>query len=112
MFIVALGLGPVLSAWQQTWFSVIYIALIPCLVLPLGLLGFAIDVNYERVYTGMQVCRHSRPFIVLSIITVLIVLVANRSMRRMECCGISSSAPWPPLTADFCDCCLIGHRWV
>ena len=43
------ALGPDLPVWTQIWFSVAYIALLPIVVLPLALLGFALEPNLERV---------------------------------------------------------------
>ena len=49
ILIARYALGPDLPAWTQIWFSVAYIALLPIVVLPLALLGFALEPNLERV---------------------------------------------------------------
>ena len=43
------GNGPELSSWGQAIACAAYIATLPILVVPLGMLGFALEPNYARV---------------------------------------------------------------
>mmetsp|Transcript_26647 Transcript_26647/g.74488 ORF Transcript_26647/g.74488 Transcript_26647/m.74488 type:complete len:249 (+) Transcript_26647:78-824(+) len=38
-----------LTAWTQTFVSVTYIGILPIIIIPLGLLGFAVEPNLDRV---------------------------------------------------------------
>mmetsp|Transcript_1026 Transcript_1026/g.2854 ORF Transcript_1026/g.2854 Transcript_1026/m.2854 type:complete len:230 (-) Transcript_1026:304-993(-) len=55
------ALGPELAAWTQIWFSIIYISILPLIVIPLGLLGFAVKPNLERVETMIGAADDPRP---------------------------------------------------
>ena len=46
--------GPTLSAWTQIWLSVVYIATMPILVVPMGFLAFALEPNLEIVERRMS----------------------------------------------------------
>ena len=60
------ALGPDLLAWTQIWFSVAYIALLPIVVLPLALLGFALESHLERVETIIGAADDPRALVKLA----------------------------------------------
>ena len=51
--------GPDLGAWTFIWLAIAYISVLPIVIIPLGLLGFAIEPNYARVQALMS--NDSRP---------------------------------------------------
>eukprot|EP01004_Peranema_trichophorum_P008200 NODE_6958_length_824_cov_26.350927_g6358_i0.p1 GENE.NODE_6958_length_824_cov_26.350927_g6358_i0~~NODE_6958_length_824_cov_26.350927_g6358_i0.p1 ORF type:complete len:217 (-),score=17.89 NODE_6958_length_824_cov_26.350927_g6358_i0:115-765(-) len=52
--IIRFGFGEYLSANQQLFGGVTYIAILPIFVMPLGLLGFAVDANMSRVRKNVR----------------------------------------------------------
>ncbi len=56
---VVAGPDGMLEAWDMIIFSVTYIAMMPLLVMPLGLLGFALEPNFERVRERMVAAKQA-----------------------------------------------------
>lgn len=66
ILVAGYALGPDLLAWTQIWFSVAYIALLPIVVLPLALLGFALESHLERVETIIGAADDPRALVKLA----------------------------------------------
>lgn len=54
LLVARYGLPELVTSWEVIWFSVTYIALLPIVCVPLGLLAFAVEPNYVRVEEMMS----------------------------------------------------------
>ena len=54
VLVAGLSLPSEISTWTQVLFCVTYISLIAIPIVPLGLLGFAVEANYLRVSESMS----------------------------------------------------------